>query len=78
MGVVSTIGVEKFPVQGGFLGTRCEVYFNYDTSRWVHGTIVRDDRSPPNRTIIQLDDGRYVLASECHYQPARPSSQGTI
>jgi len=69
MGVVANIGVDKFPTQGAFLGTRCKVCFDYDTSKWVGGTIVRDDRSPPHRTIIKLDDGRYVLASECQYAP---------
>jgi len=71
MGVVSTIDHDKFPKQGSFKGRRCQVCFNYDLSGSVGGTIVRDDREAPFRTIIQLDDGRFVLATECQYSPER-------
>jgi hypothetical protein len=40
------------------------------------GTIVRDDNEPPWRTIIRLDDGRVVLASECQYSPFPPLDAG--
>jgi hypothetical protein len=67
MGVVANIDYDKFPEQR-WKGVRCKVYFNFDTSKSIGGVIVRDDREPPHMTIIQLDDGRFVLASECQYQ----------
>jgi len=74
MGMVPSVDIDKFPVQGGFRGMRCKVCFNFDTSKSIGGVIVRDDREPPNRTIIKLDDGRFVLATECQYQPERTST----
>ncbi len=32
-----------------------------------YGVIVRDDKEEPGEKIIKLDDGRYVLATECQY-----------
>lgn len=69
MGVVATVGFDKFPKQGPWLGKRTRVCFDYDTSREVMGTIVRDDNEEPWKTIISLDDGRVVLATECMYSP---------
>lgn len=43
--------------------------FNYDASRSVMGTIVRDDHEAPWVTIIALDTGRVVLATECMHSP---------
>jgi hypothetical protein len=48
---------------------RTRVCFNYDTSKTIMGTIVRDDYEDPWRTIISLDDGRVVLGSECQHAP---------
>lgn len=73
MGVVANIDYGKFPEQGSWKGVRCKVCFNYGRET-IGGVIVRDDREPPHRTIIQLDDGRFVLASECQYQPERTST----
>ena len=67
MGCVNTIAYDKFPKQGKHLGKRVDVCFHYDTSKIVKGNIVRDDCEEPSRTIIKLDDGRYVLGIECHY-----------
>jgi hypothetical protein len=33
------------------------------------GTIIRDDMEEPFRTIISLDDGRVILATECMHSP---------
>lgn len=56
-----------FPKQGDFLYRRVKVCFDYDTSQTWEGRIVRDDCEPPGRLIIALDDGRYVLSTECQY-----------
>jgi hypothetical protein len=68
MGVHVNIGFDKFPAQGQWRGCRTRVCFNYE-SRWLMGTVIRDDREDPGLTIIQLDDGRVVLATECQYSP---------
>lgn len=69
MGIVGNIGAVKWPKQGEYLNRRARVCFGYDTSAYVMGTIVRDDNEAPWRTIIKLDDGRFVLATECQYSP---------
>ena len=80
MGVHVNIAVDKFPQQSSDLHRRAEVIFHYYSSRSVMGTIVRDDVEEPFLTIIRLDDGRYVLATECQYSPLRiappPAVQG--
>lgn len=69
MGCVETIGFDRFPKQSVDLGKRVRVCFHYDTApyRVLWGFIVRADIEEPYRTIIQLDNGRVVLASECQY-----------
>lgn len=62
------VGFDTFPVQGSFKGRRVRVCFNYDSSRTIEGTVVREDIEEPGRMIIQLDDGRVVLSTECMYQ----------
>lgn len=57
----------SFPPQGSYLGKRVDVVFHYDTARVIQGVCVRDDAGEPGRTIFRLDDGRYVLATECQY-----------
>lgn len=68
MGVEKNIGYVDWPKQGKYLGKRVRVGFNYQSAE-VMGTIVRDDYEHPWRTIISLDDGRVVLATECQYSP---------
>jgi hypothetical protein len=75
MGVHPNIDFDKFPKQGANQGRNVKVCFNYDTSRTIPGTIVRDDMEDPWQTIIKLADGRYVEAGECQYQPWPESSQ---
>lgn len=67
MGVVKNISFGSFPRQGDHLNKKAVVCFNYDTSKTIAGTIVRDDREYPFLTMIRLGDGRTVLASECQY-----------
>ena len=70
MGVHANIDRTKFPKQGDWLHKRATVCFNYDTSQTIEGTFVRDDKEEPGISIIRLDDGRYVLTTECqHSQP---------
>ena len=59
----------RFPKQGSWLYGRVEVCFDYDTSRKVMGTVVRDDDEDPFVTLIALDDGPIVLATECQHSP---------
>ncbi len=68
MGCVETITAHRFPKQGEFIGLRTKVVFHYGSEEFG-GTIVRHDMEAPHRTIISLDDGRFVLASECQYAP---------
>lgn len=69
MGVVKNVSATKWPKQGAWFGKRTRVCFNYDTAHSVMGTIVRDDYEDPWVTIISLDDGRVVLATECQHSP---------
>lgn len=67
MGCHETIAVDRFPAQSKYVGARVKVYFHYGAARSTAGTIVRDDTEQPLRTIIRLDDGRFVLGTECQY-----------
>lgn len=69
MGIHQSITAGTFPRQGSMLGRRVRVCFHYDGSRWVEGTCVRDDAEEPGVEIFRLDDGRFVLSTECQYQP---------
>jgi hypothetical protein len=71
MGIAANVGYDQYPQQGSQLGARVEVCFHYDTSRTVGGAVVRDDNEEPYRQIIALDDGRYVLSTECMYHVER-------
>ena len=68
MGCVGTISHTTFPKQGTHLNRHTRVLFRYHGPELM-GTIVRDDMESPWRTIIRLDDGRFVLADECQYAP---------
>ena len=59
----------SLPEQGSWLNRDAEVCFHYNTDRIVNGKIVRDDNKEPFRTVIKLDDGRVVYATECQYSP---------
>lgn len=75
MGCIDTITYDKFPKQRDEnykypqfkVGSRVEVCYHFDTSKYHYGTIVRDDLEEPFETIIKLDNGRYLRAVECQY-----------
>jgi hypothetical protein len=73
MGCVSTISYYNFPKQADssykypHIGKVVEVCYHYDTSKKHRGIIVRDDREEPFQTIIALENGRYVLGTECQF-----------
>lgn len=69
MGAHKNITSNTFPKQGALLHQRLTCYFHWDTTKPVTGTVVRDDAEEPSRTIIHLDDGRFILATECQYSP---------
>lgn len=69
MGEVVTIGFDRFPKQGLYKSSRVRVCFNYEAGRSIDGTVLRDDAEEPGRMIIQLDDGRVVLTTECMWSP---------
>lgn len=67
MGVHKNIGKDKFPKQGDWLNHEVSVCFNYNTSEMLNVVIVRDDNESPFTTLIQLEDGRILNATECQY-----------
>lgn len=67
MGCVKTISFDKFPAQSKIVGSRVRVVYHYNTAKTDYGTIVRDDAETPFETIIKLDNGKYVLGTECQY-----------
>lgn len=69
MGMVENISADRWPRQSGLLGARASVCFHYDTSRLFDGVLLRSDVEAPWLTIIQLDNGRVVLGTECQYSP---------
>jgi len=71
MGVQANIDFNNFPKQSDLVGKITTVIFRYDTSNPLRGQIVRDDMETPWRTIILLENGRYVLGTECQYQFVR-------
>lgn len=70
---IDSISADRWPEQGNFLGARVQVCFHYDTSRLFDGIVLRDDAEEPGRMIIQLDNGRVVLSTECQWSPRRRS-----
>jgi len=68
MGYHADIRHDKFPPQGPILGKQVSVCFHYNPAYSVNAVCVRDDMSDPFVTMFSLDDGRYVLATECQYR----------
>lgn len=72
MGCVSGLTDTKYPKQGDMLNKCVKVRFHYGSTEF-NGTVIRDDMedrghpTSPMLTIIQLDDGRVVLSTECQY-----------
>lgn len=71
MGTHPSIASDKFPKQGAYLNARVEVCFHYDSSKTLMGTMIRDDAEEPGIAIINLDDGRTVLTTECMWSPVK-------
>lgn len=67
MGLHKSISYDKFPRQGRLLGKQVKVAFHYQTKTLLNAVCVRDDVDEPYKTIFQLEDGRFVLATECQY-----------
>lgn len=67
MGQHKNITIDKFPKQGSHLNKEVTVMFHYNTANTIKGIVVRDDEDDPGKTIIKLEDGRYVLSTECQY-----------
>lgn len=67
MGCVPTITFSGYPRQTEKVGKRVVVVFHYDTANQVGAKILRDDAEDPGRTIIQTDDGRFLLSTECQF-----------
>lgn len=65
------IDIDKFPKQGDFpsVGSKVVVCFNYDSSRQIEGTVIRNDVEEPGEMIIHLDDNRVVRSVECMWKP---------
>jgi len=76
MGFDTSVGFDRFPEQGSFLGKRVLVCFDYDASRTIGGKVVRDDTEEPGLMLIQLDDGRVVRSTECQYSFPRGHAAG--
>lgn len=67
MGIAARISISEFPKQGNLLHRLVRVCFHFDTRHTIDGTIVRDDVEEPFTTIVELEDGRVVLGSECMF-----------
>lgn len=76
MGCHPNIDATTFPKQGDWLGKRCDVVFHYDTSRMFPATVIREDAEEPGIMILQLDDGRVVLSTECMYSFPKAVNHG--
>lgn len=66
MGVKTGVSRFVWPEQGSCLGQRVDVMFNDDERNIIGGKVVRDDAR--GVMIIKLDNGRYVLGTECQYR----------
>lgn len=75
MGTTPHIDADTYPEQGAYKGTRVKVCYNYDTSRTVEGTVIRDDKTEPGLMIIRTDDDRAILATECQWSPLSTKPQ---
>jgi len=69
MGIVTNITYDTFPKQHERKDQEVLVCFHYDTTRTIVGKVVRDDIEAPFEMIILLEDGRYILSSECMWRP---------
>lgn len=61
-----TIDYDEFPKQGTTQGRRVKVAFG-NCDRRLLGVCVRCDTEAPFQAVIKLDDGRFILGSECQF-----------
>ncbi|MFQ3260541.1 hypothetical protein [Reinekea sp.] len=65
------LGVDKYPDQDNtLLNKKVVVMLGYDSKRPQRGRVLRADASAPSEVVIQLDDKRIVLGSECSFKVA--------
>lgn len=65
------VGKDKYPEQQKELLNRVViVMLQFDSKMPLRGKILRADKEAPNEVVIQLDDNRIVLGSECSYKLA--------
>lgn len=72
---MSNMGYKEYPKQDKIsskyvnfsTGARVKVYFEDYMTNYCLGIIVRDDVEEPYKTIIKLDDGRYITGDDCKY-----------
>jgi hypothetical protein len=65
------LGVDKYPDQDpAFINKKVVVMLGFESKRPARGTVIRADAMPPNEVVIQLDDKRVVLGSECSFKVA--------
>lgn len=72
MGLIENITATSFPRQDvAYFGKPVDVCFHYNTKATLRGVFVRCDAESPGKAIIKLEDGRYVLTTECQWSPVR-------
>ena len=65
------VGVDQFPSQDPkLLHKKVVVMLSFDSKKPQRGTVLRADTTPPHEVVIQLDDKRIVLGSECSFKVA--------
>lgn len=67
MTALGRITADSFPPQGKLLGRKVRVVLNHKPPV-LGGTLVRQDIAYPHVEIIQLDNGRFVLGTECDWR----------
>lgn len=60
---------DSYPKQSKNVNKPVYVCFNYDTTNTISGICLREDIEDPYLTILQLEDGKTVLATECQWRP---------
>lgn len=65
------LGVDHFPKQDpALIDKKVVVMLSFNSKRPQRGRVIRADIEAPNVVVIQLDDSRIVLGSECSYKVA--------
>lgn len=65
------LGVDEYPEQDvKLINKKVVVMLQFNSKIPLRGTVLRADAAPPNEVVIQLDDKRIVLGSECSFKVA--------